>query len=57
MGNTRAERIEELMLDLVRIQSDTGTRKEIDVETGIVEWLGRCQYFKSHPDYFGRYYL
>ena len=45
MENTRAERIEKLMLDLVRIQSDTGTRKEKDVETFIAEWLSRRKYF------------
>lgn len=55
MENTRADRIEALMLDLVRIQSDTGTRKEKDVEACIYDWLGRCEYFKGRPDNFGRY--
>jgi arginine utilization protein RocB len=45
------------MLELVRIQSDTGTRQERDVETYLHEWLGQRQYFKNHPDYLGLYPL
>ena len=45
------------MLDLVRIQSDTGTRQEKDVENYLYEWLGQREYFKNHPDYFGQYPL
>jgi len=57
MDYTRTERIEALMLELVRIQSDTGTRREKDVEAYLHEWLGQHEYFKNHPDYFGLYPL
>ena len=57
MKNPRSKGIQELMLDLVRIQSDTGTRQEQDVEAYLHEWLGRHAYFKNHPDYFGLYPL
>ena len=57
MKNAIAERIESLLLELVRVQSDTGTRQEKDVESSIYDWLGRREYFKNHPDYFGRYTL
>ena len=57
MKISRSERIKELMLELVRIQSDTGTRQEKDVEIYLHEWLGRRDYFKNHPDYFGLYPL
>mgnify|MGYP001813475311 FL=1 len=42
------------MLELVRIQSDTGTRQEQDVEAYLYDWLGRRKYFIDHPDHFGR---
>ena len=45
------------MFDLVRIQSDTGTRQEKDVEVYLHEWLGQLEYFKNHPEYFGLYRL
>jgi arginine utilization protein RocB len=57
MKNSRSDRIKELMLGLVRIQSDTGTRREKDVEAYLHEWLGQREYFKNHPDYFGLYPL
>jgi arginine utilization protein RocB len=53
MENTRSERIEKLTLDLVRIQSDTGTRQEKDVENYLHAWLGQHEYFQNHPAYFG----
>ena len=52
MKNSRSDRIKKLMLDLVRIQSDTGTRQEQDVETYLHEWLGRREYFKNHPEFW-----
>jgi arginine utilization protein RocB len=55
MKNSRSDRIKELMLELVRVQSDTGTRQEKDVEAYLHEWLGHREYFKNHPDYFGLY--
>jgi arginine utilization protein RocB len=57
MANARSERIKKLTLDLVRIQSDTGTRQEKDVENYLHAWLGEHEYFKKQPDYFGRYPL
>jgi arginine utilization protein RocB len=57
MENARKERIKQLTLDLVRIQSDTGTRLEIDVENFMHAWLGELPYFKRRPDYFGLYPL
>jgi len=57
MKNSRSDRIKELMLELVRIQSDTGTRQEKDVETYLHGWLGQREYFRNHPDYFGLYPL
>jgi len=51
------ERIKGLTLDLVRIKSDTGTRKEIDVENFLNDWLGEMAYFKGHPDQFGLHRL
>jgi arginine utilization protein RocB len=57
MKTSRADRIKNLMLNLVRIQSDTGTRQEKDVETYMHDWLGQSEYFKNHPDRFGLYHL
>ena len=57
MNNMRPERIEELMLELVQIRSDTGTSQEKDVETFIEQWLRQCDYFKQWPDRCGRYDL
>ena len=57
MDDSRAERIKKLTLDLVRVQSDTGTRQELDVENFLYDWLGKLEYFKSHPDHFGQYLL
>jgi arginine utilization protein RocB len=54
MENTRSERIKKLTLDLVRIQSDTGTRQEKDVENYLHGWLADHEYFQNHPDYFGQ---
>ena len=57
MENTRKERIKQLTLDLVRIQSDTGTRQELDVENFLHARLGELTYFKNHPDRCGLYTL
>jgi len=53
MENTRSERIKQLTLNLVRIQSDTGTHQEKDVEDYLHAWLGEHEYFRNNPDYFG----
>jgi len=55
MELTRSERIKQLTLDLVRIQSDTGTRQEKDVENYLQAWLGEHEYFRSNPNYFGQH--
>ena len=57
MDEARSERIKQLTLDLVRIRSDTGTRREKDVENYLHDWLGGHDYFRSHPDCFGLYPL
>ena len=57
MADVRAERIKKLTMDLVRIQSDTGTRQEKDVENYLHAWLGQHPYYKSHPDYCGQHPL
>ena len=57
MDKSRAERIGKLLLDLVRVQSDTGTHQEIEVENFLHEWLRNLEYFKNHPDYCGQYKL
>ncbi len=44
-------------MDLVRIQSDTGTRQEKDVENYLHAWLGDHEYFRNNPNFFGRYPL
>ncbi len=51
------KRIEQLMLDLVAIRSDTGTPLEKDVETYIFNWLAGSDYFKRHPRQYGRHLL
>lgn len=57
MADARSERIKKLTLDLVRIQSDTGTRQEKDVENYLHAWLAEHEYFQNHPDYFGQHPL
>lgn len=57
MQNARAERIKKLTIDLVRIQSDTGTSQEKDVENFLHDWLAGLEYFKRHPERFGQYSL
>jgi len=57
MADVRAERINQLTMDLVRIQSDTGTSQEKDVESYLHAWLVQHPYYKSHPDYCGQYPL
>jgi arginine utilization protein RocB len=45
------------MMELVGIQSDTGTHLEKDVERYLYNWLGELDYFASHPDHYGQYFL
>jgi arginine utilization protein RocB len=55
--NTRSERIKKLTLDLVRVQSDTGTRQEKDVENFLYTWLAEHTYFRHNPNHFGQHPL
>ena len=57
MEKARSERIKKLTLDLVRIQSDTGTRQEKDVENYLHTWLAEHEYFRNNPDHFGQHHL
>jgi arginine utilization protein RocB len=57
MKNARSERIKKLTLDLVRIQSDTGTRQEKDVENYLHAWLAEHEYFRNNPNHFGQHPL
>jgi arginine utilization protein RocB len=47
--------IENLMYELVAIQSDTGTAQEIKVEKYIYEWFSKLDYFKKNHENFGYY--
>ena len=57
MKNARSERIKKLTMDLVRIQSDTGTRQEKEVENYLHAWLAGHEYFRNKPHYFGQHPL
>jgi arginine utilization protein RocB len=57
MNTAIKERIKQLTLDLVRIKSDTGTCREIEVEHFLHARLGEISYFKDHPDHFGLHRL
>ena len=57
MENARSERIKKLTLDLVRVQSDTGTRQEKDVENYLHTWLVEHEYFRHNPNHFGQHPL
>ena len=57
MRENSGRRIEQLMLELVDIRSDTGTRLEKDVETYIYRWLGDRDYFRGRTDHYGLYPL
>lgn len=45
--------IKQLLIDLVSIQSDTGTQKELHVESFILDWISQLDYFKTHTDHYG----
>jgi arginine utilization protein RocB len=57
MEIARSERIKKLTLDLVRIQSDTGTSQEKDVENYLHAWLAEHEYFRNNPNHFGQHPL
>lgn len=47
--------IEKILLDLISIQSDTGTEKECDIEKYIFNTLKESTYFSNHEDSLGLY--
>ena len=47
--------IEELMLELVSVQSDTGTAMELAMAEKIYALVKECPYFVEHPEYCGTY--
>ena len=49
--------LEKLFYELVKIQSDTGTELEKDVETYIYDWLAELDYFRDNKELFGKYQL
>ena len=49
------ERIEEILRRLVAIPSDTGTKKECDVEKEILKMIGEMSYFKEHSEEYGAF--
>ncbi|MGM0380335.1 MAG: M20/M25/M40 family metallo-hydrolase, partial [Bacillota bacterium] len=51
------EKIKELFYNLVKIQSDTHSILERDVEKFIKEYLNEFDYFKKNSEYFGKFEL
>ena len=51
------QELEKLFYDLVAVKSDTGTVREQDAESFILNWLGELDYFKANPELFGKYQL
>lgn len=51
------KKIKAILIDLVSIQSDTGTRLEKDIEKYIFDWLLRKDYFQSNIKNLGCYPL
>lgn len=49
------ERIEEILRKLVAIPSDTGTKKECDVERKLLEIIEEIPYFSKHSEAYGAY--
>lgn len=52
-----SKRIEEIMMELVSVKSDTGTSEEREIEKYIYQWFKNLEYFKHNSDYFGKYSL
>jgi arginine utilization protein RocB len=51
---TNERSIEELMYELVSIQSDTGTKQERDVEEAIYMWFSELNYFQTNNEFLGK---
>lgn len=47
--------IEDILLELVSVQSDTGTKKECEMAQKIYEMINRHPYFLEHPEFCGTY--
>lgn len=47
------EKIKNNLLNMISIQSDTGTRLEKDMEKHLYEWLQKLEYFQSNTKNFG----
>lgn len=45
--------VKQILLDLVSIQSDTGTALEVNVANKIISYISDDPYFKEHPEYWG----
>jgi len=53
-----AERkIKDILIELISVQSDTGTPLEKDIENYIYKWLQKLEYFQSNKTNLGRYLL
>ncbi|MCJ7689392.1 MAG: M20/M25/M40 family metallo-hydrolase [Clostridiaceae bacterium] len=50
-------RIKETLLNLISVQSDTGTSLEKDIEKYLYEWLQKLDYFQNNTNNFGKHLL
>ncbi|MCB2295471.1 M20/M25/M40 family metallo-hydrolase [Clostridium algoriphilum] len=51
------KRIKEILIDLISVQSDTGTPLEKDIENYLYSWLQNLEYFQKNATNFGSYPL
>ncbi|NBI08207.1 M20/M25/M40 family metallo-hydrolase [Senegalia massiliensis] len=49
------KKIEEILLDMVNIKSDTGTKLEKDIEKYIYKYISTFEYFKNNKNHYGRF--
>lgn len=47
--------IKEILLELVSVQSDSGTKLECDMAFRLMDMIGENEYFSEHPEYCGSY--
>lgn len=45
--------IRDILLDLVSVQSDTGTALEVNMASKLISYLSEDSYFKNNPEYWG----
>ncbi|MGK0467009.1 M20/M25/M40 family metallo-hydrolase [Clostridium sp.] len=50
-------KIKETLLNLISVQSDTGTSLEKDIENYLYEWLQKLDYFQNNTNNFGKHPL